>query len=157
MRQVQSKVDGLTLLNRLWVQIPPTAPLIEVPPKWAGNRPKWKSLWYAYSTIRGFNSLLFHPSQVDRDSQQMTVKLWVFTTNRTLLSLRGNTRRKSARESNRRATDSPSRNQRQWLAKSAMGNKLAFVVSSHVGTRGSTPQFPQLRLCQCHCRPQPTA
>lgn len=69
--------------------------------------PKWKSLWYAYGTVRGFNSLLFHPPQVDRGSQQMTVKLWVFTTNRTLLSLRGNTRRKSARESDRRATDSP--------------------------------------------------
>ncbi len=44
----------------------------------------------------------------------MTVKLWVFTTNRTPLSLRGNTRRKLARDSNRRATDSPSRNQKGW-------------------------------------------
>jgi hypothetical protein len=38
--------------------------------------------------------------------------LWVFTTNRTFPSLRGNTRRKLAREGNRRAMDSPPRNQR---------------------------------------------
>ena len=69
-------------------------------------RPKVKTVG-RQPTNKGSSPLLSAKLQVDRGSQQMTVKLWVFTTNRTLLSLRGNTRRKSARESVRRAMDSP--------------------------------------------------
>ena len=69
----------------------------------------------------------------------MTVKLWVFTTKRTLFSLRDYTRRKSARYCNRRAMDSPSRNQRRWLAKSIYGKSLRTHCENSCGCK---PHYP---------------
>ena len=51
-----------------------------VPPK-GGQPPKWESLWYAYCTVRGFNSLLSHSPQVDRGNQKMTVMFGVLSNN----------------------------------------------------------------------------